>query len=111
MGTPLRKGPPVIYDVQDLQPTGSVMNDPSFAYGEVYHPFSILEKCIRLLQTRLAKMAPEALTIDYLDQQYRELFQMLVDNNLCAVTAYTQPIISKDVWLRHQLKSIARYRD
>src|SRR5206468_2306558 len=56
----------------------SVMNDPSFAYGQVYAPMEIVEKGIRLLQTRLAKMAPEALTLEYLDGQYTELFQMLV---------------------------------
>jgi hypothetical protein len=87
------------------------MNDPSYAYGQVYAPMEILEKCIRLLQTRLAKMAPESLTLEYLDTQYTELFKMLVDNGLCVVTAYTQSTISKDVWLRHQLKGIARYRD
>jgi IS1 family transposase len=87
------------------------MNDPSYAYGQVYAPMEIVEKGIRLLQTRLAKMAPESLTLEYLDDQYTELFQMLVDNGLCVVTAYTHSTISKDVWLRHQLKRIARYRD
>src|SRR5438094_3767885 len=86
----------------------SVMNDPSYAYGQVYAPMETMEKCIRLLQTRLAKMAPEALTIEYLDSQYTALFRVLVDNGLCVVTAYTHSTISKDVWLRHQLKAIAR---
>ena len=36
---------------------------------------------------------------------------MLVDNGFCTVTAYTQPTLSKDVWLRHQLSRIERYRD
>jgi IS1 family transposase len=89
----------------------SVMNDPSFAYGTVYGPNETLEKSITLLQTRLAKVDPQALTLDYLDSQYSSLFQMLVDHGLCAVTAYTRPIISKDVWLRHQLSRIERYRD
>lgn len=96
---------------REMPPIRHVMNDPSFAYGHVYHPFSTLEKCITLLQTRLAKMRPEDLTLEYLDRQYSQLFQMLVDSGLCAVTAYTQPMISKEVWLRHQLKTIARYRD
>ena len=87
------------------------MNDPSFAYGHVYHPIDILEKSIMMLQTRLAKVRPEDLTIEYLDTQYSGLFKMLVDNGFCAVSAYTQPTISKDVWLRHQLTRIARYRD
>ena len=87
------------------------MNDPSYAYGQVYAPMEIMDKSIRLLQTRLAKMAPEALTLEYLDTQYTDLFKMLVDNGLCVVTAYTQSTLSKDVWLRHQLKGIARYRD
>jgi len=89
----------------------SVMNDPSYAYGQVYGPMEIMDKCIKLLQTRLAKMAPETLTLEYLDSQYTELFKMLVDNNLCVITAYTQSTIPKDVWLRHQLSRIARYRD
>ncbi|HXI15525.1 MAG TPA: hypothetical protein VNM48_04065 [Chloroflexota bacterium] len=89
----------------------SVMNDPSFAYGAVYGPAETLEKSITLLQTRLAKQSPDVLTMEYLDAQYSDLFEMLVDNGLCAVTAYTQPAISKDVWLRHQLTRIARYRD
>lgn len=87
------------------------MNDPSFAYGTVYGPVETLEKSITLLQTRLAKERPEALTMEYLDVQYSKLFEMLVDNGLCAVTAYTRPTISKDVWLRHQLSRIERYRD
>ena len=87
------------------------MNDPSYAYGKVYAPMEIMEKCIKLLQTRLAKMAPEALTLEYLDTQYSELFEMLVSNDLCVVTAYTQATLSKDVWLQHQLRSIARFRD
>ena len=89
----------------------SVMNDPSFAYGEVYGPMEVMEKCIILLQTRLAKMRPEALTLDYLDAQYKDLFKMLVDHGLCVVTAYIQATISKDVWLRHQLRRIERFRD
>jgi hypothetical protein len=89
----------------------SVMNDPSFAYGRVYQPEEVLEKCITLLQTRLAKIAPAQLTMDYLDREYNSLFQMLVDNGFCTVTAYTQPTISRDVWLRHQLSRIERYRD
>lgn len=89
----------------------SVMNDPSFAYGRVYGPMETMEKCITLLQTRLAKAQPETLTLEYLDTQYSALFKMLVDNGLCAVTAYTQPTIPKDVWLRHQLSRIERYRD
>ena len=88
-----------------------VMNDPSFAYGQVYQPEEILEKSITLLQTRLAKMAPALLTMDYLDREYNSLFQMLVDNGFCTVTAYTHPTISRDVWLRHQLSRIERYRD
>lgn len=87
------------------------MSDPSFVYGRVYGPMEIIEKSIKLLQTRLAKMEPAALTIDYLDGQYTELLDMLVSNGLCAVTAYTQPTISKDVWFRHQLRHIERYRD
>lgn len=87
------------------------MNDPSFAYGSVYGPVETLEKGITLLQTRLAKENPEALTMEYLDSQYSDLFKMLVDHGLCVVTAHTHPTISKDVWLRHQLTSIARYRD
>ena len=89
----------------------SVMNDPSFAYGHVYQPFDVLEKSITLLQTRLAKVEPATLTMDYLDQEYRGLFQMLVENGFCTVTAYTHPSISKDVWLRHQLSRIERYRE
>ena len=89
----------------------SVMNDPSFAYGQVYQPTVVLEKSITLLQTRLAKVQPEALTIEYLDSQYSGLFKMLVEHGICTVTAYTLPTISKDVWLRHQLGRIARYRD
>jgi hypothetical protein len=88
-----------------------VMNDPSFAYGHVYDPADVLEKSITLLQTRLAKSEPELLTLEYLDAQYSELFKMLVDNGLCAVSAYTRPSIPKDVWLRHQLGHIERYRD
>ena len=89
----------------------SVLNDPSFAYGKVYGPTETLEKSITLLQTRLAKQRPESLTLEYLDSQYADLFQMLVDNGLCVVTAHTLPTISKDVWLRHQLSHIQRYRD
>jgi hypothetical protein len=89
----------------------SVMNDPSFAYGQVYGPFDTLETSITLLQTRLAKVDPERLTLEYLDRQYQGLFNMLVDNGFCTVTAYTQPTLSKDVWLRHQLSRIERYRD
>ena len=89
----------------------SVMNDPSFAYGRVYQPEEVLEKSITLLQTRLAKMAPALLTMDYLDREYNGLFQMLVDNGFCTVTAYTHPTISRDVWLRHQLSRMERYRD
>ncbi|MGH2355851.1 MAG: hypothetical protein ACRDI2_10650 [Chloroflexota bacterium] len=91
--------------------TQSVMNDPSFAYGRVYHPSDVLEKSITMLQTRLAKEQPETLTVEYLDTQYSELFKMLVDGGFCAVTAYTRPTISKDVWLRHQRTRIERYRD
>lgn len=87
------------------------MNDPSFAYGQVYGPVETLEKSITLLQTRLAKEDPEALTMEYLDTQYTGLFNMLVEHGLCAVTAYTRPTIEKEVWLRHQLSRIARYRD
>ena len=54
---------------------------------------------------------PASLTIEYLDSQYSDLLKMLVDNGLCAVQAYTQPTIPKDVWLRHQLSHIERYRD
>ena len=89
----------------------SVMNDPSFAYGIVYAPMEIMEKSITLLQTRLAKMEPAVLTMEYLDTQYNRLFEMLVDSGLCVITAYTHSTISKDVWLRHQLTSLARYRD
>jgi hypothetical protein len=89
----------------------SVMNDPSFAYGHVYQPVDILEKSITMLQTRLAKQQPETLTMEYLDSQYSELFKMLVDNGFCIVAAYTSPSISKDIWLRHQLRRIERYRD
>jgi hypothetical protein len=88
-----------------------VMNDPSYAYGEVYHPSETLEKSMTLLQTRLAKEDPAALTLEYLDTQYTGLFKMLVEHGLCAVSAYTQPMLPKEVWLRHQLKTIARYRD
>jgi hypothetical protein len=56
-------------------------------------------------------MAPALLTMDYLEREYHSLFQMLVDNGFCTVTAYTQPTISRDVWLRHQLSRIERYRD
>ncbi len=87
------------------------MNDPSFAYGQVYGPAETLEKSITLLQTRLAKEHPDALTMEYLDRQYSGLFKMLVDNGLCAVLAYTSPSIPKDVWLRHQLGRIQRYRE
>ncbi len=87
------------------------MNDPSFAYGPVYEPTDILEKSITLLQTRLAKAEPATLTMEYLDTQYSQLFKMLVDHGFCTVTAYTMPTISKDIWLRHQLSRIARYRD
>ena len=89
----------------------SVMNDPSFAYGHVYQPVDVLEQCVMMLQTRLAKQQPESLTLEYLDRQYSELFKMLVDNGLCAIVAYTRPTIPKDVWLRHQLRRIQRYRD
>lgn len=89
----------------------SVMNDPSFAYGEVYGPMEVMEKGITLLQTRLATMRPEVLTLDYLDRQYTDLFQMLLDSGLCVITAYTTSTISKDVWLGHQLRHIQRYRD
>jgi hypothetical protein len=89
----------------------SVLNDPSFAYGKVYGPVEVLEKSITLLQARLATMSRESLTTEYLDSQYTALFTMLVDEGLCAVTAYTRPTISKDVWLRHQLNHIERYRD
>ncbi|MBI3973835.1 MAG: hypothetical protein HY332_21365 [Chloroflexi bacterium] len=88
-----------------------MMNDPSFAYGKVYAPMEVMEKSITLLQTRLAMMDPEALTLEYLDGQYSGLFKMLVDNGLCVVTAYTHSTISKDVWLRHQLRHIRRFRD
>lgn len=88
-----------------------VMNDPSFAYGHVYDPPDVLEKSITLLQTRLAQSEPELLTLEYLDTQYSALFKMLVDNGLCAVLAYTSPSIPKDVWLRHQLGRIQRYRE
>jgi hypothetical protein len=87
------------------------MNDPSFAYGHVYDPIDVIEKSVTLLQTRLAKAKPETLTIEYLDTQYSELFKVLVDSGLCAVTAYMQPMLPKDVWLRHQLRRIERYRD
>ena len=87
------------------------MNDPSFAYGRVYQPFELLEQGITLLQSRLAQMAPDVLTTEYLDREYLALFEMLVDQGLCTVTAYTHPTISKDVWLRHQLRHIARYRE
>ena len=89
----------------------SVMNDPAFAYGTVYGPTETLEKSITLLQTRLAKERPEALTMEYLDSQYSGLFKMLLDAGLCVVTAHQAPMIPKDIWLRHQLTSIARYRD
>jgi hypothetical protein len=89
----------------------SVMNDPSFAYGKVYGPAETLEKSITLLQTRLAKQEPASLTMEYLDTQYTELFNMLVQAGLCVVTAHTLPSISKDVWLRHQLSHIERYRE
>ena len=89
----------------------SIMNDPAFAYGKVYGPTETLEKSITLLQTRLAKERPEALTIEYLDSQYSGLFDMLVNSGLCVVTAHQSPMIAKDVWLRHQLTNIARYRD
>ncbi len=89
----------------------SVMNDPSFAYGPVYEPTEVLEKSITLLQTRLAQAEPASLTMEYLDAQYSELFKMLVDHGFCTVTAYTQPMISKDIWFRHQLSRIARYRE
>ena len=89
----------------------SIMNDPCFAYGTVYGPSETLEKGITLLQTRLAKERPESLTIEYLDSQYTGLFNMLVTSGLCVVTAHQSPMIPKDVWLRHQLTSIARYRD
>jgi hypothetical protein len=89
----------------------SVMNDPSFAYGRVYGPIEVVEKSITLLQTRLAKMDPDALTVEYLDNQYSELLQMLVDEGLCVITSYGQPSIPKDVWFRHQLTHIARYRE
>src|SRR5919201_1887862 len=48
----------------------SVMNDPSFAYGHVYQPVDVLEQCVMMLQTRLAKQQPESLTLEYLDRQY-----------------------------------------
>lgn len=89
----------------------SVMNDPSFAYGQVYGPIDVLETSITMLQTRLATLQPDTLTLEYLDRQYSGLFKMLVDNGLCAVTAYTRPMIPKDVWLRHQRRRIERYRD
>lgn len=89
----------------------SVMNDPSFAYGQVYGPMETMEKSITLLQTRLAKQDPASLTLDYLDREYSSLFAMLVKHGLCAITAYTQPTIPKEVWLRHQLSRIERYRD
>jgi len=89
----------------------SIMNDPAFAYGKVYGPTETLEKSITLLQTRLAKERPEALTIEYLDSQYSGLLDMLVNAGLCVVTAHQAPMIDKDVWLRHQLTNIARYRD
>ena len=89
----------------------SIMNDPAFAYGTVYGPAETLEKSITLLQARLAKESPEALTIEYLDSQYRGLLDMLINSGLCVVTAHQAPLIAKDVWLRHQLTSIARYRD
>ena len=89
----------------------SVLNDPSFAYGKVYGPAETLEKSITLLQTRLAKQEPASLTMEYLDTQYNSLFEMLVTNGLCVVTAHTLPTISKDVWLRHQLTHIERYRE
>ncbi|HEU5316641.1 MAG TPA: hypothetical protein VFX49_11065 [Chloroflexota bacterium] len=89
----------------------SVLNDPSFAYGKVYGPAETLEKSITLLQTRLARQAPASLTMEYLDTQYEGLFKMLVDEGLCVVTAHTSPTISKDVWLRHQLSHIERYRE
>lgn len=89
----------------------SVMNDPAFAYGKVYGPTETLEKSITLLQTRLAKERPESLTLEYLDSQYSGLLNMLVDAGLCVVTAHQHPMISKAVWLRHQLTTIARYRD
>ena len=89
----------------------SIMNDPAFAYGKVYGPTETLEKSITLLQARLAKARPETLTMEYLDSQYSGLFDMLVDSGLCVVTAHQAPMIAKDVWLRHQLSSIARYRD
>ncbi len=87
------------------------MNDPAFAYGKVYAPMEVVEKSITMLQTRLAKLSPETLTLEYLDSQYSSLFRSLVESGLCVVTAYTQSTIPKDVWLRHQLRHIARYRD
>jgi hypothetical protein len=89
----------------------NVFNDPSFAYGKVYGPAETLEKSITLLQTRLAKQEPASLTMEYLENQYEGLFKMLVDEGLCVVTAHTSPTISKDVWLRHQLSNIERYRE
>ena len=89
----------------------SVLNDPSFAFGKVYGPAETLEKSITLLQTRLAKQAPGSLTLEYLDHQYTSLFDMLVEAGLCVVTAHTSPSISKDVWFRHQLSHIERYRE
>jgi len=88
-----------------------LMNDPSFAYGRVYQPLEVVERSIILLQARLANQQPEQLTLEYLDEAYSNLLQMLVDSGLCTITAYGRPRMEKAVWLRHQLAEIARYRE
>ena len=87
------------------------MNDPSFAYGRVYQPLDVVESSIILMQTKLATLPSEQLTIEFLDDQYTNLFDLLVESGLCYVSAYMRAIMPKDVWLRCQLSQIQRFRD
>jgi len=88
-----------------------LMNDPSFAYGRVYQPAEVVESSIVLLQTKLATLPSEELTLEFLDEQYTNLFNLLVESGLCYISAYTRAIMPKDVWLRCQLSQIRRFRE
>ena len=87
------------------------MNDPSFAFGKVWAPISIVERAIVLMHVRLARSPEVSLTDEFLEAQYSSLLDSLVDSGTCVVTSFTRPTISREVWFAHQRSQVARFRE
>ena len=89
----------------------SLLFNPIYGYGIHLDPPEVVVAYVMQLNQELAVRQRETqkeLTLDELDQAYMALMDRLVKMGLCRRMPDTDPLISKEDWLRVQQRAINR---